>query len=245
MHHIFTLEQKPHLRAQIDQLSRESWPEFLLHGEMREWERLFDRFAPFQLLVCDDAEQVLAAGHTVPLRWDGTIRDLPTSIDDILIRAAAAAAAAAGGGVNSLSALAAMVRRPRRGQGLSIVLLEGMKSLARQHGLASLIAPVRPTGKAQYPLIPFEHYVRWTRPDGLPFDSWIRTHHKLGAHPLTAALDALAVAGTVPEWEAWTGMKFPESGDYVVEGALQPVRIDLERGEGRYQDPNYWMHYPL
>ncbi len=56
--------------------------------------------------------------------------------------------------------------------------------------------------------------------------------------------EALTVVGTVAEWEAWTGMAFPESGRYVVPGALQPVAIDRERDLGRYDDPNIWMRHP-
>lgn len=36
-------------------------------------------------------------------------------------------------------------------------------------------------------------------------------------------------------------MRFPESGDYVVEGALVPVEIDRERSLGTYVEPNVWM----
>jgi len=38
-------------------------------------------------------------------------------------------------------------------------------------------------------------------------------------------------------------MRFPDSGPYVVPGALQPVRIDREADEGRYEDPNVWMRH--
>lgn len=34
---------------------------------------------------------------------------------------------------------------------------------------------------------------------------------------------------TVTEWEQWTAMRFPETGDYIVPGALQPVHIDREK----------------
>jgi hypothetical protein len=36
-------------------------------------------------------------------------------------------------------------------------------------------------------------------------------------------------------------MAFPESGQYVVEGALVPVEIDRERDRGLYVEPNVWM----
>ena len=40
------------------------------------------------------------------------------------------------------------------------------------------------------------------------------------------------------------GLAFPESGAYVVPGALVPVEIDRERDEGVYVKPNIWMVHP-
>jgi hypothetical protein len=55
----------------------------------------------------------------------------------------------------------------------------------------------------------------------------------------------VVVTGTVAEWEEWTEMAFPESGAYVVSGALVPIEIDRERDEGVYVEPNVWMvHSP-
>ena len=39
-------------------------------------------------------------------------------------------------------------------------------------------------------------------------------------------------------------MTFPETGAYVVPGALVPVEIDRERDEGLYVEPNVWMIHP-
>jgi len=49
----------------------------------------------------------------------------------------------------------------------------------------------------------------------------------------------------VSDWENWTGMRFPESGDYVVPEALVPVRIDREVDTGLYVEPNVWMHHRI
>jgi hypothetical protein len=118
-----------------------------------------------------------------------------------------------------------------------------MARAAGEHGLECLVAPVRPTWKERYPLTPLERYMRWERPDGLPFDPWIRLHHRLGAEILALAPRSLDVRGTVAAWEEWTGMAFPESGDYVVPGALVPVAVDREHDEGRYVEPNVWMRH--
>jgi len=53
------------------------------------------------------------------------------------------------------------------------------------------------------------------------------------------------VPGTAAAWEEWTGLAFPESGSYVVSGALVPIEIDRERDEGVHVEPNVWMvHRP-
>ncbi len=62
---------------------------------------------------------------------------------------------------------------------------------------------------------------------------------------MKVAPQAITVTGAVAEWEEWTGMRFPESGEYAVPGALQPVHIDRERDEGRCDDPNVWMRHPV
>lgn len=146
---------------------------------------------------------------------------------------------------NALSALAALVTASHQRRGLSTEILRSMRSLAEERGMRSLVAPVRPTLKSAYPLTPFERYVGWERDDGVPFDPWLRVHRRLGAEFLKLMPESLVVTGTVSEWEEWTGMRFPESGPYVVPGALQPVLMDLERDEGRYEDPNVWMRHQI
>jgi hypothetical protein len=40
-------------------------------------------------------------------------------------------------------------------------------------------------------------------------------------------------------------MVFPDSGPYVVEGALVPVEIDRAQDTGRYVEPNVWMRHSV
>jgi len=62
---------------------------------------------------------------------------------------------------------------------------------------------------------------------------------------LGVAARSMVVDGRVKDWEAWTGMRFPVSGDCVVPGALTTVRIDRARDRGRYVEPNVWMLHPV
>jgi hypothetical protein len=85
----------------------------------------------------------------------------------------------------------------------------------------------------------------WERDGGLPFDPWLRVHRRLGAKFLKVAPKSMVIAGTISEWEEWTGMRFPESAAYVVPGALQPVVMDLGRDLGSYEEPNVWMRHTI
>ena len=130
-----------------------------------------------------------------------------------------------------------------KGRGLAARTLEALRETAKEAGWRQVIAPVRPTMKARYPVTPIETFVRWTRDDGLAHDPWIRTHQRLGADILAPAPASQTMTGTVAEWEGWTGMAFPESGDYVIPDGLSLLRIDGQTDQGVYQEPNVWMRH--
>jgi hypothetical protein len=100
---------------------------------------------------------------------------------------------------------------------------------------------VWPEYNMHYPTIPIERYARWTRPDGSPFDPWMRVHTRLGARIGPAIPRSLHITGTVGEWETWTRMAFPETGDYVFPAGLATVHIDRDRDLGEYWEPNVWI----
>lgn len=192
----------------------------------------------FQFHVVD-GDEILARARTIPLRWDGTVGDLPAGIDGAIARGFDE------GGANTLCALVIMVPRAAQGRGASRRALEGMVEIAGRHGLSALIAPVRPSWKERYPLTPIERYAEWRRDDGLLLDPWLRTHERLGAETLAPEPRSLRITGSVAEWEEWVGMAFPESGEYTFPGGLTTVAIDREADVGRYWEPNVWMRHAV
>jgi len=136
-----------------------------------------------------------------------------------------------------------MIPRDLQGRGLSTRAVEAMLELAHQHGLDSLIAPVRPSWKERYPLVPIERYSAWRRGDGLLFDPWMRVHERLGATVLKPEPHSLRITGTVADWEEWTGIAFPESGAYWFPRGLATLTIDHEADRGSYWEPNVWMQH--
>jgi GNAT superfamily N-acetyltransferase len=206
-------------------------------------ERLFGRaieeYAEYQFYVWDDErEEVVGAGNSIPAAWDGDVTTLPEGGVDAIVEARFAEDAPE---PTVLCALQIVIAPEVRAQGLSSRMIQRMAEIGRDHGLDRLIAPVRPNLKHRYPLVPMERYVTWRRDDGTHLDPWLRTHERLGAPIVKVASESMRVSGTVAQWEQWTEMAFPESGSYVVPGALTPVEIDCERDEGVYVEPNVWM----
>ena len=217
------------------------WPEFMYHDAVLE--RLFGRvisdYPEFQFYAWDDErEEVVGVGNTVPAAWDSRAETLPDDGIDAVVEGRFADDPPT---PNVLCALQILIAPEYRGQALSSRMIQRMAEIGREHGLDTLIAPVRPNLKHNYPLTPMERYIEWRRADGSLLDPWLRTHERLGAEIAKVAPESSRVPGTVAQWEEWTGMVFPESGWYVVPGALVPVEIDRERDEGLYVEPNVWM----
>lgn len=138
---------------------------------------------------------------------------------------------------NTLCALAAETPRDGRRRGLAGQLLTAMRELAQRQGLTHLVAPVRPSWEERYPLTPIDTYIGWRRADGQLLDPWMRVHERLGARVATTLPRSMRITGTVSDWESWTGLDFPESGDYVFPEGLATVQIDTEADQGSYWDP--------
>jgi GNAT superfamily N-acetyltransferase len=210
---------------------RRAWPEIVLHDAISNahWGRLYEERPEFQFVLVDDGE-LLAEGNSIP------VSGMPASWRDAL------RSGFERGSADRLCALAILIDPDRQGRGLSRLMLEHMRGLAFERDW-DLVAPVRPSLKHRYPLTPIERYVEWRRDDGLLFDPWLRAHERLGAELVGIAENSLIAEGTVAELEQWSGLSFPESGSYVVEGALVPVEIDRERDHGSYREPNVWMRH--
>jgi hypothetical protein len=235
-----TVADRPDLTEPAWEATRDVIPEYNNHGDVlnRYWGRLTEERPDFQFHLVGDDDEILARARSIPVRWDGSVDDLPDGIDGAIARGFDE------GGANVLCALVIMVPRRLQGSGLSARAVRGMLELARANGLEGLIAPVRPSWKERYPLVPIEAYAAWRRPaDGLLFDPWMRVHERLGAVVLKPEPRSLRITGTIAEWEEWTEMLFPENDEYWFPGGLTTVSIDREADRGSYWEPNVWMQH--
>ena len=209
------------------------WPAFMQHDAVVNdfWPKLYEVYPDFQLWLLD-GKTTVAYACSLPVQWDGTPqeRGVDWAVTD-----------GANGAPTTLCAIVIGIAPTHRGRGLSEIILRRMAGIGAGHGLDCLIAPVRPSWKERYPLTPIDRYLAWRREDGLPYDPWLRTHERLGGEVLEPAARSMTISGSRLEWEEWTGLQFPEDGDYVVPGGLVPVRF--ADGAGTYVEPNVWMKH--
>jgi len=217
------------------ELSGVTFPEYMHHNAPgnRYWGRLYSDFPDFQVALVE-GDELLAEAHAVPIAWNGTIEDLPSGWEEGFVRGMDSTKRP-----SALMAIAISVAPARQGQRLSGRMIETFKDNARAAGLSSVIAPVRPTLKERYPLIPIERYLEWRRGDGSHFDPWIRIHEHVGGEILAPAPESMTIRSPVADWEEWTGMSFPEDGEYVFPGGL--ATLDVRDGVGTHIEPNVWL----
>ena len=67
--------------------TKDQFPEYNNHGDVlnRYWGRLTEERAEFQFHLVE-GDEILARARCVPVRWDGTVEDLPAGIDGAIAR---------------------------------------------------------------------------------------------------------------------------------------------------------------
>ncbi len=233
----------PDYRKRAGEISDASWPEFVLHDPVADesWHELFDRFAEYQFALLDtETNRMAAMANSLPFCWDRPLAELPEGgWDWVFLKAIEDHKR--GTEPNIQSAIQINIHPDYQSQGLSTGMVEVMRAIGKSKGFKHMVAPVRPSQKSKYPLTSIDDYIRWTNDAGLPFDAWLRVHARMGATILRPCHQAMTIRGTHLEWETWTGMRFPQSGPYIVPGALNPVEMNVEKDEGIYIEPNVWM----
>ena len=224
-------------------LTKIAWPEFMLHDQVASelWHELLDRFPEYQLALYDtENKRVAAMGNSFPLRWEDSLENLPEDgWDWVFVKAVKDHKQ--GLSSNYHCAIQAVIHPEYRGHGLSARIIEAVRAVSKAKDLQALIIPVRPSEKSKYPLTSIDDYITWKNEEELPFDAWIRVHVRLGGKIIKTCHESKTIRGTRAAWEEWTGLKFPQSGEYVLADALVPIEMNVERDEGIYIEPNVWM----
>jgi hypothetical protein len=227
---------------QLERIFGDAFPPFIVADEVAEVYigRVRESFGDLNIMLLADGEPV-ATGWGVPLRWSGVVTDLPAGYTDATRRAVELRES--GGEPDTFVICGAIVDRSRARQGVAGELIAALRDLEAASSLARVIAPVRPTLKSTYPLIPIATFAKWQRPDGLPLDPWLRTHVRAGGRIIATAPHSQTMTGTVAQWEAWTGLQLPSTGRYVVPNGMDTLYVDREIDLGVYAEPNVWVQH--
>jgi hypothetical protein len=212
----------------------EGGPPFLRVLTASHRELLDTRWSHTQWLGTVDGTPV-AVVRGVAVRWDGSFDAAPAAGLGTLLGAADPAAA------DTLAVVDLTVHPSRRGSRLGPEVLEDLDALRARVGLRRLLLLVRPHAKRRHPLVPFARYLAASDDDGRPRDGWLAAVWQAGFHPVSGVDRSLVARAPVAAWEAWYGTSFPTSGPYLVEGAIKPAIVELERDEGRYREPHLWV----
>ena len=244
---LITPANQPDYRKIVAPLTRASWPEFMLHDPIsdKHWSALFERFPEYQFGLLDtETNQAVAMGNSVPLHWEKDLADLPEEGFDWAFEQAVQNHEA-GAAPNIQCAIQVAIHPAYQGRGLSTRMVQTMRSIGQSMGLGSLIAPVRPSQKGDYPL---ERH---------------RSLHQLEERQRPAV--RCMAQGARASWRAnYQGLPSIHGhqryfrGMAVVDGAkvsgkrrlfipeaLNPMNMNLERDAGVYVEPNVWMVHEL
>jgi GNAT superfamily N-acetyltransferase len=204
------------------------------------YSELLDAYPEYQLcLVDEEMGYPVAVANCVPFACSGP-DDLPQEGWDWVVETAAGTKDAR---VNMLGALAVSVPVVHRSKGYARVMIRSIIDLAKTKNLDGVVVPVRPTAKVRHPLVPIADYMAWTDESGRPYDPWLRSHLSVGGKLIGPCERSMVVHEPIAFWENWSKQQFKESGAYALEGALAPVKIDLDSQTGTYEEPNVWVSY--
>ena len=226
---------------QLYRFLKDKWPAFMFEDPLsrRLWPWLYIRFPRYQFIVFDGRKMV-AAANSVPIHFDGELSELPETGWTWAIEKAFVDRRE-GRAPNTQVMLSIVVAPDARAKGFSTNMIETVKAIGKNEGMKFALAPVRPSRKSEFPMLSMEEYVRKQTEDGRIFDPWLRAHVATGGKILSVCNQSMTIPGSIKTWSRWTHRSFTQSGSFVVDGALAPVTIDIEKNLGTYVEPNVWV----
>jgi hypothetical protein len=234
----------PELKKAAASIEHAAWSDlgFLNYtrSHYEHYSDLLDAYPEYQLcLVDEDTGYPVAVANSVPVVCSGPA-DLPPEGWDWLVETAARNK---NGAANMLGALAVSVPTVHRSKGYARMMIRALLELAERKKLDGVVVAVRPSAKVKHPWVSLSEYITWTDPKGRMYDPWIRSHLASGGKIVGLAERSMVVHEPLAFWETWSKQHFQASGNYALEGAIAPVKIDVDRRIGTYEEPNVWVAY--
>jgi GNAT superfamily N-acetyltransferase len=230
-----SLAERPELAGALAGIES-AGPPFLAELTASHRELLTRDWAGQQWLGAVDGSHPVVAVRALAIRWDGTTADTPRGLGTLIGHRDPTATDA-----DTLAVVDVTVHPAARGRRLGSQVLAALAALQTGTGLERLLVLLRPHAKRHHPLVPFARYLAAVDDRGRPRDGWLAAAWEAGLHPACGVDRSLVARAPVAAWERWYGRVFPTSGPYLVDGAIKPAIVELERDEGRYREPHLWV----
>ena len=157
--------------------------------------------------------------------------------------------------VNTFCLTSATVANHCRSKGLAKALVNSAKQQTANLGFHSLLVPVRPTNKHQFPdlsmneyLKPYKQNVHKDEGNAIEddlYDPWIMLHLRQGAQLLNICKESMAITASIKWWEQHLKCSLKGLNRLNIAQGLVPLEIDQNRFLAIYTEPNVWMKYSI
>ena len=208
---------------------------------INRWQKIEKYFPSLQQFGFDENQKLIGFINTVTFNWNQEASLLPQDGWDWMVDQSIKDYEAKQK-TNSIGGLQIIVCKEFLGKGYSKILIQKAKELKLENEFQNLFIPIRPTFKHHYAQMPMSEYLHFKKGEKL-YDPWIRTHLKCGATVLNICENSMNVKEPLAYWEKLTDQVITSSGNILIDGALYPVKIDLENKMGEYREPNIWISY--
>ena len=231
------------LRKQYLDCVSTAFPQIILESELVKnlWVKVESYFPNYQRSFIKENNKLMGVVNTIPFYWYKDLNDLPNDGWDWLMKK----------GIhdfennikpNSLGGLQIILTKENQGKGFSKLLIAEGRNIQKRNNLTNFVIPIRPTFKYKHPKMLMNDYINLKQNNKI-FDPWIRTHVKSGAKVLKVCSNSMNVHGNVKMWEALAHKRIAKSGGYIIEGALNPVTVNVAEDYGEYREENVWIFY--
>lgn len=193
-------------------------------------------YDPDMHLVVDTGERLIATIDAQGMEWDGKEESLPVGGWTALVMRAR-------DGFDKQPpwafAVGASILPDQQSRGLAGELLTELRDLVLSLGYRGLVAPVRPTARARMPQLDIYEYREVRLADGRHVDPWVRVHESVGGRIIGCCEDSAVFGGTRAQWEEWAGMRLPDDGDILIDGAQG--WLEMIAGYGVLREDSLWV----
>jgi len=221
----------------------QAFPKIIQSSEIikNNWQIIEKYFPDHQLYLIGPDDELIGFINTVPIFFDQSLDLLPNEGWDWLVNKSIS-------GYqnkvtpNTLGGLQVIITKKNQRKGYSKFIIAEAKNIMRNNGYEKFVIPIRPTLKKNHPDMSMVDYLHLKNENKI-YDPWIRTHVNSDAKVISICHKSMNINGDIKFWESLMNKKIQHSGYHNVDGALNPVDIQIDANKGVYYEENIWIAY--